>query len=397
MTEQVLAIRPPSYDDGGHALFAWLRQMRDTKPIIYEERSRAWNVFRYEDALRVLSEPATFSSDFGRMIPNQRFAKGNLAATDPPQHRQLRRLVSQAFTPRTVAQLAPRITAVTHELLDAVADAGEMDLVGDLAYPLPVIVIAELLGVPIEDRDRFKQWADGLLSLEFEDAFDEEFIRSVEAARQEMDAYLLGHARERRVHPGEDLISRLVTAEVDGQRLDDEEVTNFAAVLLIAGHITTTLLLGNAVLCLDEHPDAAAALRADPSVLPSAVEEVLRYRTPFTQMMRLTNHEISLCGETIAEQQLILLWPISANHDECQFPEPDRFDIHREPNQHLGFGHGIHFCLGAPLARLEANIALGILLERFSELALIPGADPVFYESPRIFGAKRLPVAFRRA
>jgi len=186
-----------------------------------------------------------------------------------------------------------------------------------------------------------------------------------------------------------------VAAEVDGERLDDEEIVGFVGLLLIAGHVTTTALLGNAVITLDEHPDAAAELRADPSRLPSAIEEVLRYRSPFPRLARRAARDVELDGRTIAAHQVVILWVASANRDAAQFPDPDRFDIHRTPNPHLAFGHGIHFCLGAPLARLEAKIALGILLERYRSIAVARDAPAEFHNPWTMISAKRLPVEVR--
>src|SRR5262245_64160300 len=211
-----------------------------------------------------------------------------------------------------------------------------------------------------------------------------------------MNDYLLAHIRQRRARRAGDLTSELVSAEVDGERLDDQEIVGFVGLLLLAGHITTTALLGNAVLTLDEHPGAAAELRADPTRLPAAIEEVLRYRSPFPRLARRAAHDVELGGHAIAASEIVIVWVAAANRDPGQFPEPDRFDIRRTPNPHLAFGHGIHFCLGAPLARLEGKIALGILLERYREIAVArDGAD--FYKPWTMVSATRLPAHVRPA
>jgi cytochrome P450 len=274
-----------------------------------------------------------FSSDTGRVVPAaQRFSAGNLLQTDPPRHHQLRRLVGAAFSPKVITGLAPRIAELTHELLDATDGASEFDLISVLAYPLPVTVIAELLGLPASDRELFRTWADKLLTvLEGADPNDPQLAQNIDEATAEMLAYLHEHCVDRRAHPREDLISRLATVEADGQRLTDEEVVNFSTVLLIAGHITTTALLGNTVLCLDAHPEVAAELHADRSLVEATLEEVLRYRSSFTQVIRVTMAETELGGQTIPADALVTPWLLSANRDEREFPDPDRFDIHRSP------------------------------------------------------------------
>jgi cytochrome P450 len=345
---------------------------------------------------RVISDPQLFSSDTTRVMPaGQRFRAGNLLLTDPPRHHQLRRLVGAAFSPKVVTGLVPRITEVTHELLDATGGATEFDLVSALAYPLPVTVIAELLGLPVSDRELFRTWADKLFTLDVVDPNDPELARKLDEATADMVAYLHEHCVDRRAHPQEDLISRLVTVEVDGQRLADEEVVNFAFVLLLAGHVTTTALLGNTVLCLDAHPEVWAELHADRSLVEATIEEVLRYRTPFTQVARVTMAETELGGQVIPADALISPWLLSANRDEREFPDPDRFDIHRSP-RHLAFGYGIHFCIGQLLARVEGRVAVGVLLDRYAEIHLTPGVPLEFYRQG-IFAARNIPVAVRHA
>ncbi|MGH3937356.1 MAG: cytochrome P450, partial [Pseudonocardiaceae bacterium] len=247
-------------------LLEWLRTMREQHPI-WQDRYGIWHVFRHSDVEAIIRDPATFSSDTSRLVPSGASVKrGMLTQIDPPEHRALRRLVSAAFTPRTVAALEPRIRAVTGELLNATGE--RFDLVDALAFPLPVIVIAELLGLPTEDRELFRTWADGLFSMQVDDPKDPELGAKIAAAMADITTYLTEHCRDRRAAPREDLISALVTAEIDGRRLDDEEAANFSLLLLLAGHITTTLLLGNAVRTFDEHPGVWDELRTDPSLIP---------------------------------------------------------------------------------------------------------------------------------
>lgn len=381
------------------AFLAWLQKARESNPVQFEEQQKCWQIFGYGDIHRALSDPATFSSDLSKLIPPQAdfelFAKGSFVNMDPPKHRKLRDLVSQAFTPRMVSNLAPRIAAITNELLDGIGDVGRFDLVDSLAYPLPVIVIAEMLGIPVADRALFRSWADAMLAnddLGASITLDDATMNSMGQAIRAMNTYLLARIKERRANPADDLISKLTRAEVDGERLDDEEIVGFVGLLLLAGHVTTTALLGNAILCLDEHPAAAAELRANPAGIPAAIEEVLRYRSPFPRVGRMTTTDVELGGKRIPAGNVVLLWVVSANRDSAHFTDPDRFDIHRKPNPHLAFGHGIHFCIGAPLARLEAKIALEVLFERYRNIAVAHDAGCELRNPAMMISVKRLPV-----
>ncbi|WP_434420003.1 cytochrome P450 [Nannocystis pusilla] len=382
----------------------WLRGQRPDKPVSYDPATGMWNVYGYAETVHILGNPATFSSDTLRVLPpgvlrsSKDMREGNLVQMDEPDHKKLRRLVSEAFTPKVVADLEPRIAALTHELLDAAAQRGRMELVADLAYPLPVIVIAELLGVPSSDRHLFKQWVDKMLeysgqfSLVKQSAEQDRAIEIVMEQRQLLLDYLEGHAKERLQRPREDLLTKLVHAEVDGERLTTNEVVNFANILLVAGHITTTMLLGNTVLCLDAHPEHLARVRADRRALPGAIEESLRFLSPFAALGRATHTETELGGERIPADKLLMVWIAAANRDERQFARPDEYDPTRDPNPHVAFGRGIHFCLGAPLARLEGRVALDILLERFPHLRTDPDARPEFIPSPNMTGVRKLPL-----
>jgi cytochrome P450 len=385
----------------------WLEQLRRRGQVHYDDKQECWQVLGHPEAMRVLSDPATFSSDLSSLMPPQEdvelFQKGNFVQMDPPQHRKLRGLVSQAFTPKVVAGLAPRITQVTTELLDTAGDSTRLDLIDELAYPLPVIVIAELLGIPASDRPVFRRWADDLFDRSNSGpdqsltSAREEAVNALGPTMREMNDYLLKHIRAHRANLGDDLISKLVRAEVDGERLDDQEIVGFAGLLLLAGHITTTATLGNSVVSFEEHPDAAADVRANPALLPPAIEEVLRYRTPFPRLARRTTTEVQVGETVIPAEAIVIPWLTAANRDERVFSEPERFDIHRKPNPHLTFGHGIHFCIGAPLARLEAKIALGILLQRYRDIT-IASDQPVEYRNPwSMVSVTKLPLEVRAA
>ncbi|MEU7906944.1 cytochrome P450 [Actinoplanes sp. NPDC049118] len=386
---------------------AWLEQARARGQVHYDDKQQTWQVLGHPEAGAILSDPATFSSDLTKIMPAQgdyeEFQKGNFVRMDPPRHRKLRGLVSQAFTPRMVAGLEPRIAEVTTELLDATGGSDRLDLIDALAYPLPVIVIAELLGIPATDRPIFRRWADVLFDqtdIDPEQSLQktgEQAMAKAAPTMREMNSYLLDHIRARRAAPGADLTSRLLQAEVDGERLDDHEIVGFVGLLLLAGHITTTATLGNTVVSFDEHPAAAAAVRADPSLLPGAIEESIRYRTPFPRLARLTTTAARVGDAEIPPDAVVQLWITAANRDARVFADPNGFDIRRNPNPHLSFGHGIHFCLGAPLARLEARVALRILLERYRDIAVATDA-PVEHRNPWLMvSVNKLPLDVRPA
>ncbi len=356
---------------------AWYRSMPETQPVARNPGWGGWMVFRYADVQRVLTDHQAFSSEFGDL---------GLLNTDPPRHRQLRNLVTEAFTPRTVEALRPRITQIVDDLPDQAPPRGEMDVIEDFAVPLPVMVIAELLGIPIEHRQRFKLWSDAFVTGGRAGMSDVD-------ARREMAVFFLELMEQRRRAPREDLISALLAARIDGESLDQRALLSFCVLLLVAGNETTTNLIGNAVLCLDENLEAATELGSHPELVPSAVEEVLRYRSTVQSMFRLARSDVRFGDQVIPAGDTVVAWIGSANRDPSQFPEPDRFDIRRSPNRHLAFGHGIHFCLGAPLARLEGTVALRALVERLGRLR-VERAGLEVVPSQILYGVRRLPVSF---
>ncbi|HWY46236.1 MAG TPA: cytochrome P450 [Bryobacteraceae bacterium] len=370
-------------------------QMRSHSPVLHVPPLDLWMIFDYEGVKRALNDHEAFSSS---MFTARRANPEWFIFFDPPRHSKLRALVMRAFTPRVVANLEPRIRELSRELLDQRIEHGEMDLALDYSVPLPMMVIAEMLGVPVADRSQFTRWNDVMLSLSYVVPGGEHATKASEdffALKAEMGAYLAGLLDERRMRPRDDLLTKLCEAEVDGEHLTEQEILGFFQLLLIAGSETTTNLLNNAILCLIEHPDQFARLRATPDLVPSAIEEVLRYRSPVQWMFRATRRDVEVDGQTIPVGKLVLPIIGSANRDPRRFCDAGRFDIARDPNPHIAFGHGIHFCLGAPLSRLEARIALPDLLERLKGLEL---ASPEPWEPRKalhVHGPARLPIRFK--
>ncbi|HEX6897201.1 MAG TPA: cytochrome P450 [Bryobacteraceae bacterium] len=369
-------------------------QIRSHSPLLRNPQTDAWMVFDYAGVKRVLTDEEAFSSS---VTPAPVISKW-LIFTDQPRHAKLRGLISRAFTPAVVANLEPRIRELSRELLDGVIHRGEMDLAADFSVPLPMMVIAEMLGVATADWPRFRTWGDAVLKLSYAAGASPEALQSVAgeyaAAMVEMRSYFSSVLESRRSAPADDLLARLAQTEVDGDRLSDDEILGFFQLLLVAGTETTTNLLNNAVLCFLENPEEFETLRRAPGLLVSAIEEVLRYRSPVQWMFRMTRRDVELHGETIPAGKLVLPVIGSANRDPQQFPEPRRFNMAREPNAHLAFGHGIHFCLGAPLSRLEARVALADLLARTNNLRLQSDAPWEPRKALHIHGPARLPIRF---
>lgn len=379
-------------DDLRRDPFPLYARLRADSPVLCDPGSGLWLLFDHESVRRALHDQESFSS---RVVPPTGAAPEWLVFSDPPRHTRLRSLVLRAFTPRSIAALEPRIRRVVGELLAAPLARGEMDVVADLATPLPVTVIAEMVGVPPADRPALVRWSEAIVELSYTVAGGAEGARAVAehaAARAEMVAYLERLAEERRRAPQDDLLSRLVAAEIDGERLSDDDLLGFFQLLLAAGTETTTNLVSNAVICLTDAPDQLARLRAAPDLLPAAIEEVLRFRSPGQFMFRQTRRAVSLRGRSIPADRLVLAIIGSANRDPELVADPDRFDAGRHPNPHIAFGHGIHFCLGAALARLEARVALGELLARTRHLSRPPGAPWQPRRALHVHGPTALPV-----
>lgn len=372
-------------------------QMRSRSPVFCDPQSGTWMLFDYESVKRALSDHEAFTSAVH--LPTGR-APDWLVFNDPPRHTKLRNIIMRVFTPRAIADLEPRIRELSRELLDEIIERGEMDLEADYAGPLPTMVIAEMFGIPVTDRPQFLRWNDAIMKLSYSIAGGAEAARMIQEhapAKEEMRLYLEGLLAERRARPKEDLLTRLVAAEVDGEHLTEKEILGFFQLLLSAATETTTNLIDNAFLCFIENPAELARLRAEPGLLPSAIEEVLRYRSPGQMMFREPKRDIEMHGHVIPAGKLTLVMIGSANRDPQQFRDPARFDVARDPNPHIAFGHGIHFCLGAALTRLEGRIALSDLLQRMTSFELAGTGAWQPRKALHVHGPASLPIRFRRA
>jgi pimeloyl-[acyl-carrier protein] synthase len=360
-----------------------------------------WVLTRYEDVSAVLRDPrfikeplaALVAARFGADVP--RGMGLSMLDRDPPDHTRLRALVSKAFTPRVVEGLRPRIRQIVDGLIVRAQAVGAMDLIEEFAYPIPVNVICELMGVPVQDHERFKGWsldiARGLDSVWLPP--DSEVPRRSAAARHAISGYFRELIAARRASPRGDLLSALIAAEEAGDKLSEEELVATCILILIAGHETTVNLIGNGVLALLRHPDELDRLRRTPALITSAVEELLRYDGPVQRTARVASDDATIGGRTIRTGDMVMPFIGAADRDPAQFPDPDRLDLSRGDNRHLAFGWGIHFCLGAPLARVEGQIAIDALVRRLPRLALV-GDTPEYRQSLTLRGLKTLPVKF---
>jgi cytochrome P450 len=358
-------------------------RLREEDPVHWCEPWGQWVVTRFADVLAVNKDPKRFSSagwerkfiaqlppDLQRLPHMQRhYSTKVLSMTDPPEHTRLRRLVVRSFTPRVLEALRPAIVELVDDLLDEAGRGTGMDAIAQFAYPLPAIVIAKLLGAPEDGREQFMRWSKTIVDFVGTGHPDEDRARNNEETLEEFRAFLEPIIQDRRRSPQDDLISLLATPD-DGERLTDDEIVSTCIVLLFAGHETTANLLGNGLLALLKHPEQLELLRSEPERMPAAVEELLRYDSPVQRNRRLAMEDMTFGGKQIREGDSVLVFMGSANRDAAKFPDPDALDITRTPNPQMAFGHGIHFCAGAALTRLEAPIALRALLDRFPTVRL---------------------------
>ncbi|MGO0059168.1 cytochrome P450 [Brevibacillus fluminis] len=370
--------------------FGWYKKMREESPIHYDGQSGAWDLFLFDDVEWLLKEASLFSSERPTLEGDVR----SLLSLDPPKHTQLRAIVNKAFTPRELELWRPRIQTLVTKLLDDLQGKDTVDIIRDFAYPLPVIVIADILGVPYEDMDTFKEWSDILV--EGPKSMTAEAVESLLAEKlakqKEMYAYFDEIIAQKRKNPQEDLISVIISAEVDGAKLADNEIRAFCKLLLAAGNETTTNLIGNGIYCLLEDRSIFERVSKEPDLIPGAIEETLRFRSPVQAINRFARQDIELRGHSIKKGQEVVGWIGSANRDETHFPHADTFDPARQQSKHLAFGKGIHFCLGAPLARLEAALAMPELISRFPGMRLPENLQLEPIVSGFVYGLKSLPV-----
>ena len=381
--------------------------LRAEAPVAYSQALGGWVLTRYDDVLASLQDPRHFSSQ-GRMLAAlERLPAGSrahfrtfedhfsigLISSDPPNHTRLRSLLTKAFTPRVIEKLQPRIQQLVDELLDAAVPSRALDLVRDLAYPLPAIVIAELLGAPAAARDDFKIWSDGILAFQGMGVVTPDVLEHSQRHLVAMRGFLIDLLAERRRQPQDDLLSHLAAAETAGDRLTEAELLTTCVTLLTAGHETTTNLIANGLYALLCHPDQLALLRADPGVMPTAVEEMLRYESPLQRNPRRVSEDMVFRGAQMKRGDYVLQMLGAANRDPEIFAEADCFKLARQPNRHLAFAFGIHFCVGAPLARLEAPITISAVLNRLPGLRLATDAVE-WQEHGLLRGLAALPVAF---
>ena len=385
--------------------YAVFEAMRRNDPVLrqpgFDGETMIWFVTRYEDVAAMLVDErfvrdprlALTREELGPPPPSAIEAiDTHMLNRDGEDHRRLRRLVTKAFTPRMVEQLRPRIQAIADELLDAVEGRGAMDLSAEYAFPLPITVIAEMLGVPIADQDRFRTWSDAIVTPAIAPEELERFFEQM----GEFVAYLQALFAERRAEPADDLISGLLRARDEGDELSEDELFGTVVLLIVAGHETTAGLIGNAVLNLLAHPDQLALVREDPGLLPGAIEELLRFEGPVERTLnRWATTDVEHDGQTIRRGELVILVLNAADRDPERFPEPDRLDVTRTDLRHLAFGRGSHYCLGAPLARLEAEIALETLFRRLPALRLAVRPDELEWrETPMFRRVVSLPVSW---
>ena len=377
--------------------YPWYEQMRSASPVFCDPNTGTWLLFDYASVRAAMNDPATFSS---RVVPPGGRAPDWLVFNDPPRHSALRAAVMRAFTPRAIAELEPRIREISARLLAKAAANGTMDLIAEYATPLPILVIAEMMGIPSVDLERFAAWSQVIVNLSYSMTGGAEAQRTTMeffAARPHMHAFVMTLVAKRRANPGKDLLSAIVHSNIDGDSITDEDVFGFFLLLLSAATETTTNLIGNAVVTLLDHPDQFRLLRSQRDLLPTAIEEVVRYRSPAQVMFRQTTRDVVMHGQTIPANSFVLVMIGSANRDTTHIPDAARFDITRSPNPHIAFGHGIHFCLGAALGRLEGRVALTHLLDMLSDIQLADDAPWEPRQALHVHGPSRLPVSIVRA
>lgn len=369
------------------------RELRNTTPVVWNDVTNFWALLKYEDVRYVSGHPLAFSSTKGITIPDptqpEPVQEGNLIFTDPPRHRQLRKLINSGFTRRQVQLLEPKVRQIVKGIVDGVDPSREYEFAEEIAAPLPTRMIAEMLGAPPEDWEQFRAWSDAAVGTADPDIELDSIVALGEL--YEYFTKLIAARRSGEVSGQDDLLSILAAAEVDGERLSDADLLNFSFLLLVAGNETTRNLIALGTLALIDHPDQFALLRSNPSLLPSAVEEMLRYTSPVTHMARRATENIEIRGQQIKAGDTVVMLYGAANRDEEIFgPTSEEFDITRNPNPHIAFGAGEHACLGAQLARLEARVMFEVLLGAYPTIELT--GDVSRLRATMVPGVKRMPI-----
>ena len=381
------------------------RRLREEDPVHWDPFLHAWVVTRYADVVKVLHEFSAKRTPTPEQLESMGLASFTPIAElmvrlmlfmEGPAHTRLRGLCSAAFTPARVEALRSHINGIADRLIDEILPRGEVELVGDFAAPLPAIVTAEMLGVPTEDHSFLKQWSADFAQMLGNFQHNPDRTQHIRNTINQMTGYFQDAIREQRMRPREGLVNSLLKAEVNGDRLTDDEVVASLIVTMVGGQETTTNLIGNGILTLMRNPQVADELRGDLSLIPTAVEELLRYESPSQHTARLAPQDTEIGGKLIKKRQAVYAVMGAANRDPEKFPEPDRLDIRRKENRHVAFGFGAHFCFGAPLARLEGQIAFAALLSRFKDLQLKPG-PLVWRENLGLRGLTALPLSFSPA
>lgn len=404
MPPEAVRIASPEFKADPFPYYARLRAEAPVLRMTLLAKEAAWLVTRYDDVATVLKDERFVKDPMNALTPIQagnrpwfrklplfKSMQRNMVNLDPPDHTRLRALVGKAFTPRLIEQLRQRVQTLTDELLDNVQDRGRMDVIRDYALPLPATIIAEMLGVPVEDRHRFHRWSNAMMTI----SSNWRMLKAVLNVSAFM-RYIRRIIKKRRADPQDDLVSALAQAEEAGDKLSEDELVAMVILLLVAGHETTVNLIGNGMFALLQHSDQMEKLQYDPELIKSAVEELLRFTSPVDMATeRYARHDAMLAGVTIPRGELVFAVIASANRDEGQFVNPDALNITREPNKHLTFGLGNHFCLGASLARMEGQIAISTLLRRIPNLRLTVAPKVLRWRRGLIIrGLESLPVAF---
>lgn len=397
-----LDLSSPEFKKNAHEIYKQLRENDPLHEIKMPDGQRAWLTTRYDDAVQTLKDNERFTKNLRSLSPEEYAAimpekemdliSRQMLSTDPPDHTRLRSIVSKAFSPQMIEEMNDEIQRITDDLIDKIQEKGSLEVIEDFAFPLPIIVISQMMGIPEDDHYLFKKWSNDFI----ESANNREKMKDAFPSIQAFRSYIEELIAERRKNPGSDLISMLIHAHDSGDKLTAEELSSTIWLLIVAGHETTVNLIGNGLLALLENPDQLRLWQSDQSLTPSSIEELLRYYSPVEiATARWASRDFTWQGKNVSKGDLIFVGLAAANRDPEQFEDPDRLDITRMKNKHIAFGNGIHFCLGAPLARLEGKIALSTLIRRLPNLRIDTASEEFKWRSGILMrGLERFPVTF---